>query len=176
MLYKTIDDNNIKNNIAHFFALIYNPRDIKNKNKFKVGKMEINTCENTLYINIYGKPRDKCRKKYNAYNKKNIGGFRIRWNVYENTYKYVLPWNFEIDYYSCPGIDYSINPCADPWEVLNIIYFDIKSHRYLLYTENDSSIPITSYYNSLKINIIKLANEQIKYQLCSNKSIKKVIK
>jgi len=155
--YKTIEDLALKNNIAHFFALIYNPRDIKNKNKFKVGKMEINNSDNTLYINIYGKPRNMDRNKHcstsSTFPKKNIGGFRIRWNVYENSYKYVLPWFFGYDYYNCPGCC----PHADPWEVLNVIYDDIRQHSYLLYTDDGSSIPLNSCYNNLKETIIKHA-------------------
>lgn len=51
-----IKDNVLKQDIEKYFSLLYHPKDIKNKNKFKLGKCIVG--ENVFAVFIYAKPRN----------------------------------------------------------------------------------------------------------------------
>lgn len=88
----------MNNQIIKFAALLYNPRDIKNKNKWKHVKIIKNEKETFIYV--YGKPKNKLdTSKFNEiccvdltattgeYKKINGGSVRIIINITNNTYK-----------------------------------------------------------------------------------------
>ena len=85
ILYVKLHNYELEKIISQFFAQIYYPKDTRNKNKFKAGKLEINKTDNTCFINIYGKPRNY---KKNIIKKKNM----------ENSYKYIYPF-YRMDTY-----------------------------------------------------------------------------
>jgi hypothetical protein len=97
-------DSTIKDNIIKFAALLYNPRDVKNKNKWKHSKIIKNGDDTLIYV--YGRPKnnldiskfnEKCVIDLtNGYNdcdgdvgckKINGGSVRIIINIISNTYK-----------------------------------------------------------------------------------------
>lgn len=138
-LHTKINNIELENRIAYYFAEIYYPKDKTNKNKFKVGKIEMNKKNNTIYINIYGKPRNKrqnSRIKYCNEDKINLGGFRIRWNVNDNSYKYITPLCYIPKYVS-------LDQCYET------AIFD--SGDYMLCDYNDTMyIKVTERYEDLK--------------------------
>lgn len=98
----------MENEIESYFSQMYHQKDTTNKNKFKFGKM-FTENDNTIVI-IYGKPRGNYFNRHfgpaelythtecknpNILNFKEFkentscGGFRIKWNVTNNTYQYI---------------------------------------------------------------------------------------
>lgn len=95
---------NLKEEIEKYFAQLYHPKDSENKNKFKVGSCVIS--ENKFEVTIYFKPRNQVNLNSFAEDNKigqlvtinegtSCGGFRIRWNVLNNSFVYILPERYK---------------------------------------------------------------------------------
>lgn len=137
-------------NIAKYFQLQYHPKDTQNRNKFKFGKITHNDDLTNINVFIYGKPRGNyfyrhfgCPDHYNCdinphphifeticlKEKANVGGFRIKWNVLEDTYQFI-----------CGS---QIGPCGCHY-----------GGPVTLYVSNQHKIIVTEEYLLLKNNVI----------------------
>ncbi len=131
----------MESEIVKYFSQMYHPKDTANKNKFKFGKMfKENDC---IIVIIYGKPRGNYFNRhfgsfdlynhvdcdtnpnileFKEFNKHtSCGGFRIKWNVTNDTYQYMCATQM----IPCG--------CGVDWPVLYFsnIYNIEKSEKYL---------------------------------------------
>lgn len=95
--------NDLKKEIEQYFATLYHSTDFNNKNKFKLGWCVIS--EDKIEVTIHFKPRNKINVDSFAENNKigqlsivskgvSCGGIRIRWNVTNNSFVYIVPHRY----------------------------------------------------------------------------------
>ena len=104
-----ITDDELKTEVLNYFVKLYKPRDHKNRNKFKVGRVKFD--DDTIEVHIYGHPRHVDIDHWTDIEKRTefrrgveLGSFRICWMVNIDEYKYINP-SHELNVFDWPDCD-----------------------------------------------------------------------